>query len=412
MNEAFLVRAVVFAIAFAAIQGLLLFTQLAAYRRKEMLRREIPNPGYRTPAVSCVIRDVPVRQLFGEMGFGVFVSLCIIAVAFALLAAALGSDSQLTSYYRAVMPRFDEVPEGHRGVVFDRFGGVSDGDVRRPGEHFVWSRERMGLMDCRFGPERGYVADAMTSDGRVYAMSIRARAAFRCLDPSVRRIMGEASNVRNFDEGYAWFIFVLPTLRNALEASVRDHDARYVEAHRQEITEGILRLLRYGLEGVEVDVERCEMRLRGEPLSELPQPRISDFELPHIDGWSVSMNSREPGSARYRHHEEFAFLAVHFLPMSDGSPETLIRSLTGRNDRRYAGYAIRETFTRGSDGSFSLHRRDVSPTGYVYHERFTALETDRPGVIMMVHGISNDDDLGTMLTALNRVVVTVRPAEE
>lgn len=384
MDEVLFMRTAWFLFTFVFMIAAIAAAYVSVTRRKENLTIEEPNPGYRNAALRHETRNVSALQLLEEMPWSVGALYLFMALMSAGYVATTGSDAQHHFFYRSVMPRFDEVPEGHRGVVFDRFGGISDTDVREPGSHFVWSREQMALLDCSQGPTRDHVASAETSDGRTFRMAVTARVGFRCDQSSAWRVLWRRFG-HDTDWTDAWFNYFVPAFEDAFEEAIDGRTARYVEDHRQEILLNALRRTQDSADVVSVDYGCYGLRLLGDPLPELPQPRVSDFELPYINGWSTSLDSGAD-MVTYWHHDSDASIAILFRSVSIGSQEDDMRNIPIAIAQMYQDDQATKAVYLGVNSSrnvrwcYAVTERD----GNEFSETTYVFRSDRPGVNVMM----------------------------
>ncbi len=404
MQGVLIVRTAVFVLTFLALLVTVAVGFVSVVRRRERLTVENPNPGYRKPALHQEVRDVSAMRLLKEMPW----QLGALYLVMALMSAgyvAMQADDFTGRVYRVLMPRYDEVPENHRGMVFDRFGGISDDDVRQPGSHFVWSGERLGLISCLPGQSRHYSATAVSSDGRRFEFSIRGSAVFRCDDASVHRIMERLRYGQTIDDADAWDYYVRSALHGALEDSISGHTARYVHDHEREITDGLLRLLRHGLADVEVGIDSYALDLWGEPLpDEAPRSLISSIVLPEYGGWSVSGLGDD--TVRYSDRRTGASVFVQVLPSDGMSRERtieLMHSVFVRGDENGPPTNLTDDIRTSASGDpYFLRRSAVDGVNMFELFLLTSSAGPEPSQVL-VTGVAEVAHVSEMLMAVTTI---------
>ncbi|MEA3249501.1 MAG: SPFH domain-containing protein [Patescibacteria group bacterium] len=264
---------------------------LLGLRHKEVVTENEENPGYRNAAIVNQVKELTFWRLLKSspwsvhflIGQFVFFGVAMVVVSSGGVNEWIGQTASST--YHAVAPRYDEVPYGHRGIVVDRHGRLQPGSaVLNPGSHFVFSNERISLVDCSAGTDEEVEVTARTPDRYTFEMRVRGSVRFRCNDWAVHRVVerfgGTPADVIDADD--AWDSYVVPVVRNSFRDSVRGRTAEYVSENMDEIMAGVLRRLDT-VSDVDVSLRYSEVTVRGSQRTESrPTLSISEVRIPGL----------------------------------------------------------------------------------------------------------------------------------
>ena len=396
--------------------SVLVFAGVAAYlagaRRKETVTVEDPSPTYREPALLQERRDVSVMQRIREMPRSVAVLIVALAALFSALIAVRIDPALLSDAYRAVAPRYEEVPAGHRGVIVDRHGGFPLRVPLEPGRHLVLSDERMELVDCETDAPREFETWTKTTDGLDIGLRFSGQVRFSCSDELVWRVVQERAILDESESSYgAWEFYITPAVSNAFQDLIDGRSSGSVYLDRDEIIAAVTRRIDSLQQQAVVDIASIELVLpkglsdNGQP----DRPAIVQFDFPSLEGWSTTLNEYRDEIV-YTRHRPGVTIRVMTWPEAEGSPEHLVGSYAaGRSDRVRSGSdspPVTDAAVESSDVAWfiSIDRRDGHFITTVIH----GMRSRSPGVNLLFIGTcEGTSDCG--YTALADLAYRIRP---
>jgi len=382
---------------------------LAVASRKETMTVENPTAGYRQPALTKTVRHISIWQRLKEMPPSTAAIIVALAVLFSVDIAAIVCSESVADAWRAVAPRFDEVPAGYRGIIVDRYGNQADEDVLEPGRHFVWSQEGIARVSCWPSAiaSETFEPTAQTVDGHRIGLRVIGQARFACDDGAVRRVVEDRRGEEALPHD-AWYDYVVPTVRSAFYGMIDTRSAEEVCRDRNMITEALVRYVQ-SLMQVEIDIQSVELILPDDlcDTGQTAQPTFSWSELPSLDGWSATA---EGNWFTYRHRESISYVSVMPMSTDRGTPEDLVREIQSESDRTYAGRLLESSLIRGASGDL-VYIRSVQSDGGIMYDFSTVMESSRPGVNVLVFGLCYEASCIAMLDGMSRVIAALRPAD-
>jgi regulator of protease activity HflC (stomatin/prohibitin superfamily) len=148
----------------------------------------------------------------------------------------------------------DDVPQAHRGQMFDRTGGLAlwtggdgfEGPVLGPGTYFTGLYDEVRTVECATMTERESLT-SLTKDGVQFGVDIYVRYSANCIDTVVEQILksipaDEPKESPRFVSAKKLYVtFVRPALGEAIRESFSPHIANDVNEKREQILTDIRR---------------------------------------------------------------------------------------------------------------------------------------------------------------------------
>lgn len=412
MQETVLVVTIVTSVAIVCVLGYLLGAD-----HKRRVTRSVENPGYRNPALVQELKGVPMIRLLMDMPRAVK---AIFAMNLLLLGITLIAGKPAASHwigrvaedvYDAAPLRFDEVPDGFRGVVVDRFNRPTTLRVLTPGRHFVWGSEHIAQVDCLHRSVNSLEVRAETSDGVPVTLRLRADVRLSCYEDSIFNLVNRNAG---FDTGPddGWRLDVVPSVRREFDFLIRSMTAQEAREREIEIQAMVWVYAHSSFPNSTWSDMLTNEVLLPESAGTGPESRargLSGFEFPSMEGWSTSVFARD--HVLFRDQSSSTLVSMQFLSDDDADPEEIINGAADSGDRVYAGRVIHAGVGRTASGDLYLFRA-LGAAAASHYEYVTVLPSGRPGVRVYIYAVCREGDIETMMGALDRIIARVRPTED
>jgi regulator of protease activity HflC (stomatin/prohibitin superfamily) len=147
--------------------------------------------------------------------------------------------------------RTEDIPQAHRGRMFDRTGAISlwmggkglAGPVLEPGTYFTGAYDEVRTVECSTNTEKESLT-SLTKDGVQFGVDIYVRYAANCSDDVVTAILKTVPpdvNARTVSAKKLYATFVRPPLGEAIREAFSPHIANDVNEKREMILADIKR---------------------------------------------------------------------------------------------------------------------------------------------------------------------------